>query len=801
MSRQTKSVNVSNLNNDKLQGVFDYTKAQFHNTNYAAPKMVKRSIYSDVSKDENEFNDKLQEVFDYTKAQFHNTNYTAPKMVKRSDYKSASMAENEFNDELQDWKKRNGENINASARQRFSEHLSQKYLCNRLDKLESSEIISRIRKGIVKKIDEIENPKTEDKDLFDNIKILFEEDSEEESSEEGEFEDCNTVNNEIPTDNINLCFVGGVSTGKSTVLNGVFCEELTQCKIKRTTMWPTVYVENEHIQDISTEEIYKIISEKNKEIIEMTESGKKIDSGDYKELVFNVGKLDINILENSYVNVYDIPGLNDARTKDIYYDYLDTNFHKFNLVVFMVDIHSGLNTSDEMDMLRFIINNTKDQFEKNNRNIYTLIIVNKADDMQTEEDSDKLEITGELREMFEQVENTVKEEFAKSGLKDNVIGIIPLCAIDAYLYRMVKKHGTRFKLSPEQILKIGVNENGKKFSMLKPATQEARVNEILKDNQFVDTMIKLSGFSRLESILNKFLKDNNKGSQLRIDNLMYELKKLPKLCDFTAGQSWFNLKSLTKLVEQYNKIYDNIALIDKTEYDAIMTSFTTEFTTILQDKVKRWYGTVDELIDSYDNVNTEIITPYIRQHKDYYNTTAYPGFLTERVLTLIGDELNTVLTVECIIKQLNILERINMFDKTTIETMFSKIVLNIRENKSIGFEEDCNRIDDLIEVLDKCSEIDVNLSELLRFLIMNQLHCINNNNSLFIKKMLYRRYGEIIISEYILREFNSSASAPFDKFVKGLTSEDLNSKEHKLDMYYLNYERQHNKYNFMYQGL
>ena len=69
---------------------------------------------------------------------------------------------------------------------------------------------------------------------------------------------------------------------------------------------------------------------------------------------------------------------------------------------------------------------------------------------------------------------------------------------------------------------------------------------------------------------------------------MYELKKLPKLCDFTAGQSWFNLKSLTKLVEQYNKIYDNIALIDKTEYHAIMTSFVTEFTTILQDKVNRW---------------------------------------------------------------------------------------------------------------------------------------------------------------------------------------------------------------------
>ena len=38
----------------------------------------------------------------------------------------------------------------------------------------------------------------------------------------------------IPTDNINICVVGGVSTGKSTFLNAIFCEQLTECKIKRT---------------------------------------------------------------------------------------------------------------------------------------------------------------------------------------------------------------------------------------------------------------------------------------------------------------------------------------------------------------------------------------------------------------------------------------------------------------------------------------------------------------------------------------------------------------------------------------
>ena len=112
-----------------------------------------------------------------------------------------------------------------------------------------------------------------------------------------------------------------------------------------------------------------------------------------------------------------------------------------------------------------------------------------------------------------------------------------------------------------------------------------------------------------------------------------------------------------------------------------MSSFVTEFATILQEKVRSWYGTVDELIDSYDKVNMEIIRPYIRQDKDYYNTSVYPSFLTERVLALIGEELNGVLTIDTIIKQLNILDRINVFDKTTIEILFSKIVSNIRENK------------------------------------------------------------------------------------------------------------------------
>lgn len=687
----------------------------------------------------------------------------------------AELLQKEFNVELQNWKNKNGEIIDSVETQHFAEYLLQKYLCDNLDKLETFESITNIRKEVVKQIDQLENP---------NKYVINEE----------EYEDANDQI-QIPSDNINLCFVGGVSTGKSTILNSIFCEELTQCKIKRTTMCPSIYIENKYAQDFLTKDIFKIISDKNKEIIEKTESGQKLDSINYEELVFNVGKLDINVLEKSYMNVYDIPGLNDARTKHIYYEYLENNFHKFNLIVFIVDIQSGLNTSDEMDMLKFIINNTKEQYEKNKRDIYTLVIVNKADDMQNEEDSDKLEITGELREMFEQVENTVKTEFANNQLKDNIIGVIPLSAIDSYLYRMVKKHGNKFKLSPEQILKIGINENGKKFSMLKPAIQEARVNEILKDESFVNTMIKLSGFSRLESILYQFLQHNNKGSKLRIDNLMYDLRKVPNLTEFTSGYNWLNLKYLTELFKQYFKIFNNIKLIDVVEYKTLVTIFITEFTEILQNMVNMWKGSINDLITCYDQINTEIIIPYIKQ-VNWYNYTTYPDFLINRVLQLIYEKNNGILSINDIINQLNILIKLSKFEKSIIEMVFWSIVSNIHKKTTILFEDNKN-IDELINLLDKCCQIDVNLSELLRFLIINQL-CSMDNKKLFIKKMLYRRHGEILISEYISQEFdNSKLSVPFDRFIKGLNASDLDSKEHTLDMYYLKYEKTHNKFNFI----
>ena len=649
-------------------------------------------------------------------------------------------------------------------------------------------------------VKDINSYNTNNNNNNNNNNLFLEEENEEEELIINTTNNNNNITNNkvvIPQENINLCIVGTVSAGKSTILNAFFCEQLSQCKIKRTTMVPTVYIENDNFWNPfdQTEEIFKTISEKNQEIISLTENGHKLKKEEYQELVFNVGKLDINILPDSFVNVYDIPGLNDARTKDVYYEYLDENFYKFNLVIFLVDIHSGLNTSDEMEIVNFITNRTRDQLENNNRKIYTLVVVNKADDMQLNEDdsTDKLELTGELSEMYEQVEKTLTDEFKRKNVSDHLIGIIPMCAIDAYLYRMVKKHGREFKLSPEQILKIGVNENGKKFSTLKPATQEKKVYEILNDQTFIDTMIKLSGFSSLEKILAKFLSENDKGKQIRIDNLLYDLRKLPSLTSVAnMSKPWFNIIAFEGSVKNYCKIYDSIKQIDINNYNEHIINMVEEIEKLLAEKVTNWSGSKEELLRLYDLFVNKIMNMYL---ESYVNTNDYPTYLTNKIIKMIEDEFDESLTITDITNNFELLVKINMFNKSTITKLLQQIIINDRAEKTINFADGQHNTNIIIPLLDEFKKLDVDLSRFLRFLIINQLYSHNYYGAglLSIKTMLYQKYGEIPISNLLKSKFSDNykcTDVPFHIFVDGLTPEVMLMDQLKLDIYYLSYEKE-----------
>jgi GTP-binding protein EngB required for normal cell division len=573
----------------------------------------------------------------------------------------------------------------------------------------------------------------------------------------------------IPSDNINICFVGGVSTGKSTALNSVFGKKLTQCHFKRTTMVPTVYIENP-VDTSDSNQIYATILEKNQEIIEKTETGHKVSKDDYKELIFNVGKLDINIIENSFVNIYDIPGLNDPRTKDIYYEYLDTNFYKFNIIVFFVDIRSGLNTSDEFDILDFITNCTRNLLKLNNRKVFTLVVVNKADDMQLNVGTDEVMVTGELKEMFEHVQHVVSDEFKKREIESQLIGIIPLCALDAYLYRMVQKFGNDFVLTPEQILKIGVNENGKKFSTLKPEEQREKVYAILQDETFINTMIKLSGFSQFERILQQFLVCAKK---IRIDNILYELRDLEPIT-----RSLFvncKLEDSVNGVREYMNIYYKIREIDLDEFHAQVKSFVSQIVEMFKISLQN-ISNVNSLIEFYDRFIDSIMRPFF---SEYYDVTRYSVFMQSQAQSLLLKAFDKSIKDVEIVKYFDILQRIGLFTEWNIRELFTRLCENPRIEKTITSFENPSAIIQLLREV----PTSVDKSKILRFLIINQLAQETSQTHLYIRYLIYRKHGDILLADYI----HGIMQRPTVKMVvDGLSESDLENPAFMLDIFYLN---------------
>ena len=469
---------------------------------------------------------------------------------------------------------------------------------------------------------------------------------------------------------INICLVGCVSAGKSTVLNAFFGHDYAQCKIKRTTMMPNKFMEANNQERLTPhKKITDKISEINKEIYNKTQSGLKLNLKDYgTELIFYVDNMEMNLGSNNKICIYDIPGLNDARTKDVYYEYLSSKFHEFNIILFIVDINSGLNTSDEMDILKFLIENINKHQQESNKNIKLLTIVNKADHMQLV--GDQLEILGELNEMFQQVELTVKQQFIE-GDTSGYLHTIPICGLDAHLYRMIKKFRDINKLSDENILRIGVNEEGSKFRKEAKEIQKSKVQLKIKDNNFVDDMIKLSGFSQIEKLLQQYITEN--GSKMVIENIMYNYVKIPEIHSGMAyDQLLINLKWRIIHLEpmmcrDYELYFDYLGNLIKKFNTIIFVKISSEHCPIV---IKSLY---DDFV--LHPINSDLfLKERISTCMDLEN---YPCYIIDKIIELIAKFYSTIgpFMVDKLI-YFTLLQKIGATDKKCVEDIFISMIKN-----------------------------------------------------------------------------------------------------------------------------
>ncbi len=350
---------------------------------------------------------------------------------------------------------------------------------------------------------------------------------------------------------INIAIVGAVSAGKSTLLNTIFAKTYSHCKKKRTTMTPQIYYEYD---SKSKGKISKLIKKENRVInetlIKKTEAEELLTMDDIKELIHIVPKIyQLTKLEKDiYLSLYDIPGLNDARTKSLYFNYLETNFYKFDIILFVIDINSGLNTSDEIEILTKIIENCKRNYETHGVHNKLIIIANKCDEMSYIEG--KLQLEEEFQEMYEQI-NTQVNQSINDIFPTLEFDILPLSSEDSYIYRILDQDPDA-ELDIKYVNKFGNMEYGRtRWNKLTEPKKISKMKNLMKEWD-IKSSLNLTGFNGFRDKFNTYLSPQNQKIFVH-NHLIYELKQIKD-----------NHKvDITNDIQEFYKYYQKYKDLDK----------------------------------------------------------------------------------------------------------------------------------------------------------------------------------------------------------------------------------------------
>jgi len=487
---------------------------------------------------------------------------------------------------------------------------------------------------------------------------------------------------------INFGIIGCVSSGKSTLLNSLFCDTYSDMKIKRTTMIPQVYQCDPKIQKNKTyaKEIRKQNEEINKKIIEQTENKTALTIQDCYEIVYRVPPIEnfIKLPSNINVAIFDIPGLNDSQTKNTYFQYLNQNFYKFDYILFVIDIQSALNTSDEMDILKLIKNNILDIKKKYNKDIKLLVVCNKCDDMELNSEN-QLEIDEpELEEMYEQIVKTLKNELTIN------YDIVKYSAQNTYIYRML---ATENSLDIKDLDKIGRDQYGRDpWKEERKGLNDDQLISKLKKKVNFNNKLKLTGYSGLIEKINKAV---NPISDILLNKIkIIEELILKKEVEINKVNYLFdNIYNYTKEIQSFEKTINiNTILNDIKIFWHNILSIAFPFTTITSANhsniKKNYYETIINQEKKYKEIEFDtFIDNYISKETDYFVINLDTIIATSYSLNNVIDTFqniyhnnNEMLPVD---KLMNSIYKIPVND-------IHELIVSLEEIFLIDYEETCS---------------------------------------------------------------------------------------------------------------
>ena len=498
---------------------------------------------------------------------------------------------------------------------------------------------------------------------------------------------------------INIVIIGAISVGKSTLLNTIFNESLSDCKLKRTTMTPQVYYENsiKNNKSIDKKTIREINKEINTKLIQKSENNDLITKDDIQEVKHIVNKIHkfTELKKDIFLTIYDIPGLNDGRTKEVFMEYIENNFNKFDIIIFVVDINSALNTTDEVEILEKILNNCKKNKDNYNIENKLIVLASKCDEMYLE--NDKLVLEEEMQELYDQIKTMVDQKIEQI-IPDLEYSIIPISCEDSYIYRMYSKN-SNCKLDMKYLNKFGQNEYGKKkWNRLKEEQKEKLVKKLISEVDIKESL-NLTGFNNFRNNLNIYL--NPKNQKLFINNhIIQDIQNI-------KGNTKINIEDDIQLFYKYYKKYNSLEEKIKEGINTIEI-FEKYFTKYLEN----WFKNIIlGFIELKTNVENE--TYYIKQD-NYLDQIQETKDILDNAIKLFNGDIKYLSRIH---KNITVCISNYYIDKINNKTISINICFEylnkLKENKFIITTEIIDNIFSNLNILNKTPKEIINYLELL----------------------------------------------------------------------------------------
>lgn len=376
---------------------------------------------------------------------------------------------------------------------------------------------------------------------------------------------------------ISIAIIGAVSVGKSTLLNSLFVEKFSEMTLRRNTLAPQVYMETLDVKLLKpVEEIRRANTEVNTTLQER-ENPTAAECQEIHHYVKKIHEFNITMNSECMLNIYDLPGLNDAKSSQIYFEYINNNFSKFDIIMFIVDINSGLNTESEMKILEVITDNIKTAVD-NKKKVNMITIMNKCDNMELTNGKLKL-VDEEHQVMCDQVKKTIETVGNKKGISSYLNNFVILSAENMFLYRMYTDN-PKANMDIKHMNKIGYNSVGNLvWNKLKEAEKKQKIEEILKEMDPKD-MFTSCGFYELRDLVSSILKKNELdylGN--KIQNMLNQLdeQKINNTCDNEFVTYSNAISMATKINKLYNKsMFDKITKHMEHRMSTFLTVNSTE---------------------------------------------------------------------------------------------------------------------------------------------------------------------------------------------------------------------------------